>query len=344
MFQILKNILFSPLAFVYWIVLQIRYFLYHVGLMKKHQFETPIISVGNLTVGGTGKTPMVHFIAKELKNSFPKIAIISRGYGRNSKGFQLVHDGKELKSNPEIAGDEPYLLANLLGNSIVAVDEDRISAIQFIVQKFNPALIILDDGFQQLGIYKDADILLLNASKPFSELNLLPLGFARETRKQINRAHILVLTKTDEFNSPDWIYQLSFNKDIFTTIYEYEIWGYSDQGYLHVEDIPKSVFAFCGIGDSNSFEMGLKTLGINPVKFKAFKDHEPYSTKTIEALIKEIQLANVDHIITTEKDIVKLPNEFLQKHHIFTLRIFHDIDDKESFLEQIKSKLERKNR
>ena len=102
MFQILKNILFSPLAFLYWIVLQIRYFLYHIGLKKIHQFETPIISVGNLTVGGTGKTPMVHFIAKELQNSFHKIAIISRGYGRKSTGFQLIHDGKELKSNPEL--------------------------------------------------------------------------------------------------------------------------------------------------------------------------------------------------------------------------------------------------
>ena len=344
MFQILKNILFSPLAFIYWIILQIRYFFYHVGLIKNHRFETPIISVGNLTVGGTGKTPMVFFIAKKLKDSFPKIAIISRGYGRKSKGFQLVHDGKETKLNPEISGDETFLLANLLGNCIVAVDEDRISTTILIEKKFNPDLIILDDGFQQLGIYKNVDILLLNISKPFSELNLLPMGFARETKKQIHRTNLLVFTKTDGFRFPDWTNKLDYQDDIYATVFKNEIWEYSDQGYLQVEDIPKPVFAFCGIGDPNSFEMGLNTLGINPVKFKAFKDHEPYSPRTLEKLIKEIQQTKVGHIITTEKDIVKLPDEFFQKHHIFTLRICHDINDEESFIEQIKSKLERINR
>ena len=160
-------------------------------------------------------------------------------------------------------------------------NSNRNNAIKNAVQK-NFEVAILDDGFQQLGIHKNVDILLLNASKPFSELNLLPMGFARETRKQIHRAHLLVLTKSDEFNFPDWVYQLSFNKNIFATMYEYEIWEYSDQGYLQVEDIPKPIFAFCGIGDPNSFEIGLSKMDINPVKFKAFKDHEPYSAKTIE--------------------------------------------------------------
>ena len=123
--------------------------------------------MGNLTVGGTGKTPMVYFIAKELQNYFKSIVIISRGYGRKSKGFQMIHDGKKLKSNVETAGDESFLIANLLKNCIVVVDENRIRAIQIIEQRFNPSLMILDDGFQQLGIIKDINILLLNSSKSF---------------------------------------------------------------------------------------------------------------------------------------------------------------------------------
>jgi len=341
MFQILKYLLLFPLSILYRLIIQIRYFLYGNGLNKIHKFETPIISVGNITIGGTGKTPMVHFIADELKTSYPKIAIISRGYGRKSKGFKLIHDGKNLKLNSEIAGDEPFLLANLLGNCIVAVDENRCNAIQKVEEEFSPDLIILDDGFQQLGIRKDVDIVLVNASKPFTELKLLPLGLGREHLDQLKRASLLVFTKTDNYTLPDWHEKLEFQQEIFTAKYESEIWQYTKGGYAKVDKVPENTFAFCGIADPNSFRMSLKTLGINPVKFKAFKDHEPYSTKKIEVLIKEIQRANIDHVITTEKDIVKLSDEFLEKHHIFTTRIKHSFTEKENFIEKIKSEIER---
>jgi tetraacyldisaccharide 4'-kinase len=344
MFQFIKYIFLWPFSFIYWLILQLRYFSYYSGLKQVYKFKTPIISIGNLTVGGTGKTPIVHFIAEELNEQYHQIAIISRGYGRKSKGFQLVHDGKKILLNPEVSGDEPYLLANLLGNCIVAVDENRINAIHITEQKFNPDIIILDDGFQQLGVQKDLDILLLNSSKPFSELSLLPIGYGRETKKQIQRSSLIVLTKTIEFKLPNWVNKLKYNNVIYSSKFDYEIWEYSKSKYKKIEKFHDGVFAFCGIGDPNSFEVGLKTLGINPVKFKSLKDHEPYSKNTIKALIVEIKQAKVDYIITTEKDIVKLPDGFLKKYRIFTLRVRHNIGDKDSFMEQIKSKLERKNR
>jgi len=344
MFQFIKYSFLWPFSLIYWLILQLRYFVYYIGIKHVQTFKTPIISIGNLTVGGTGKTPMVHFIAEELKELYPKIAIISRGYGRKSKGFQLVHDGNKLKSNPETAGDEPYLLANLLGDCIVAVDENRVNAIHIMEKKYQPDLIILDDGFQQLGIQKDIDILLLNSSKPYSELSLLPMGFGRETKNQIQRSCLMILTKTNEFKLPNWIKKIDYKKEIYATTFEYEIWEYSKRQYKKVEKLNDNIFAFCGIGDPNSFKAGLLSKQISFVECVEFKDHEPYSNKTIQQLNQQIQNLGVNHIITTEKDIVKLPNEFIEKYHIFTLRIRYKFDKKEQYIQQLKTELKRKTK
>ena len=344
MFQFIKYFFLWPFSLIYWLILQLRYFVYFIGIKHVQIFKTPIISIGNLTVGGTGKTPMVHFIAEELKELYPKIAIISRGYGRKSNGFQLVHDGNEMKSNPEIAGDEPFLLANLLGNCIIAVDENRVNAIHIMEKKFHPDLIILDDGFQQLGIQKDIDILLLNSSKSYSELSLLPMGFGRETKKQIQRSSLMILTKTNEFKLPNWVKKIDYKKEVYATKFEYEIWEYSKKQYKKIKILKDNVFAFCGIGDPNSFKIGLISKQISFVEFVVFKDHEPYSNKTIQQLNHQIQNFGVNNIITTEKDIVKLPNEFIENYHIFTLRIRYKFDKKELFIQQLKTELKRKNK
>lgn len=343
MLQIIKYIIFFPFAVLYRIIIYARYLLYKNGLKKVHHFKTPIISVGNITVGGTGKTPMVHFIANELKLEFPKIAIISRGYGRKSKGFQLVHNGEKLLLDSEIAGDEPFLLSNLLGNCIVAVDENRINAIEKIETEYNPDLIILDDGFQQLGIRKSVDIVLINASKPFSEMKLLPFGFGREPLSKLNRADIIVYTKTKEFNFPDWNDEIEFSGEMFSSKYETSIWEFSKSGYNKIENVPENLYAFCGIADPNSFRYSLKENNINPIGFVKFKDHEPYSQKIMDQLSLEISNKNTKNVITTEKDIVKLSDEFIENHHIFTLRIQHKFLENEKFIQKLKSTIKEKS-
>lgn len=340
MLHLLKYILFYPLSAIYWIIIQIRYFIYRIGIKKVQEFDSPIISIGNITVGGTGKTPMVHFIANELKEFYPKIAVISRGYGRKSNGFQLVHDGQNLLSTPGIAGDEPFLLANLLGNCIVAVDENRNSGIEKIEDKFNPDLILLDDGFQQLGIKKNVDIVLINASKPIEELRLIPLGFGRETLNELKRATILVFTKTENYILPDWKSKLTFNCESFSAKYVSEIWEYTKMSYQKVNKAPKDIYAFCGIADPNSFQLTLKNHNIEPSGFKVFKDHEPYSEQSMNILSTTLLSENIKNIITTEKDIIKLPDEFLEKYHIFTIRINHAFAEKERFIQKIKSEIE----
>lgn len=344
MLQLVKYITLGPFFILYRIIIQVRYFLYKNGIKENLKFKTPIISVGNITTGGTGKTPMVHFIANKLIHKYSKIAIISRGYGRKSKGYLLVHDGEKLISNPKSAGDEPYLLATVLENCIVAVDENRGNAIQKIEQKFNPDLFILDDGFQQLGIKVDVNIVLINGSKPFSELSLLPVGFGREPLNQLQRANFLIYTKTTNFEYPKWHKELQFEKDNYTAKFESEIWEYSDSGYCKLDTIPENVFAFCGIADPNSFKLGLKKNNVNFIGFRAFRDHEPYSDEIIKKLETEISNFNTKNLITTEKDIVKLPDEFFKKYHIFTICIRHVLSKREKFIQKIISEIERKKK
>ena len=344
MLQIVKYIALGPFFILYRIIIQVRYFLYKNGIKEKLIFKTPVISVGNITTGGTGKTPMVHFIANELKQKYSKIAIISRGYGRNSKGFILVHDGESLISNPNIAGDEPYLLASGLKNCIVAVDENRGNAIKKIEEKYSPDIFILDDGFQQLGIKIDVNIVLINGNKPFSELSLLPVGFGREPLNQLQRASFLIYTKTTNFKYPNWHEELQFEKDIYTAQYYSEIWEYNKSGYRKVDKVSKNIFAFCGIADPISFKLGLEKNSVNLIGFRTFRDHEPYSNEIIKKLESEISNFNTKNLITTEKDIVKLPDEFFEKYKIFTLRIQHVLSKGDDFIQKIISEIERKEK
>tara|TARA_B100001029_G_C15063817_1_gene461359 strand:- start:7807 stop:8838 length:1032 start_codon:yes stop_codon:yes gene_type:complete len=335
MLRLIKFLLFLPIALLYRIVINTRFFLYKNNLKKSIKFNIPIISVGNITVGGTGKTPMVHFLAKELQINYPKIAILSRGYGRKSKGYHIVNDGNLFLSSPENSGDEPFLLAKLLKNCIVAVDENRIRGIKNLEKEFSPDLIILDDGFQQLGIIKTIDIVLLNASKPFSEFNILPFGLGREPINKLDRADILVYTKTENYQIPSWSTQVHFNGPIFTSKLDAEVWEYRENSYKRIYDFPENIFAFCGIADPNSFRIVLNRNNINPIGLKVFKDHEPYSKKNIKRLIKELSKIKTKNLITTEKDIVKLPNEFFKNYHIFTLRINHIFKEKEILIKKI---------
>ncbi|MAJ43143.1 MAG: tetraacyldisaccharide 4'-kinase [Candidatus Marinimicrobia bacterium] len=342
MLRLIKYIIFIPIALLYRIVITIRYFLYRNGFKKAVKFKTPIISVGNITVGGTGKTPMVYYLVKELQKKYPKISILSRGYGRKTKGFHLVNDGNKLLSSPRNSGDEPFLLANKLGNCIVAVDENRVRGIKNLEEEFKPDLVILDDGFQQLGIHKTIDIVLLNASKSFSEFKVLPIGNGREPISKLKRADILIYTKTKNFQKPKWSSEINIDCPTFNSKYDAEVWEYKDNNYQKIYDLPKNLFAFCGIADPNSFQQVLDKNCISLSGLKVFKDHEPYSKKNIKQLSKEISNKKTKNVITTEKDIVKLPEFFLKNHHIFTIRINHIFEDKNLFINKINSIIKEK--
>lgn len=326
----------SPFALLYFFGLKIQSFLYYTKILKVVNFRTLILSVGNLTVGGTGKTPMVMLLADRLKKKYPNIAILSRGYKRNTSGFEVVHDGKKILTDSESAGDEAFLTASVLNNCVVCVDENRKRGILEIESRFKPDLIILDDGFQQKGIKKDCDIILLNASRPFHEFSLLPMGLGRETIKSLYSASMIVLTKTNQQADPKWMGKIP-PINYYTAVFKPTIWEFSKSEYRQIKKITQDVFAFCGIGDPDSFKNNLKKMHIPVKKFHIFNDHEKYRLHTIKALEDKITNSTCKAVITTEKDLVKLPDSFLEKFHIFALRVNHVLNNERVYLDDILS-------
>ena len=166
-----------PLSWLYGLIIWIRNYLFNIGLFKSVSFSTPIISVGNITTGGTGKTPMVIYLAKILEKYGCKPGIVSRGYGRSSKGIIMVHDGKDPLVNVDISGDEPYLIGKELNTIPVVVSENRIAGIYELLKNSPVDIVILDDAFQHRKINRTIDIVLLNINTPLNKLKLFPLGF-----------------------------------------------------------------------------------------------------------------------------------------------------------------------
>ena len=186
-----------PIGFLYGLILQIRNWLYDWGIFKSESFGVPIISVGNITAGGTGKTPFTIFLAGQLAGQFKKIAIVSRGYGRKTNGTQLVAADGQIYLSAEEAGDEPYQIARTISEVVVIVSEKRAAGIHLAVNKFQADLIILDDAFQHRSVKRDIDILLINALEPWQGNFPIPAGTLREFKFNYRRAQIVVFTNTD---------------------------------------------------------------------------------------------------------------------------------------------------
>ena len=194
--------LLLPLGIVYGIIITLRNFFYDVGIFKITPMSTPVISVGNITAGGAGKTPMTITLAEVGKLRGFKPGIVSRGYGRNSKGLQIVHDGNEMKDTVENSGDEPFLMASLLKDIPVVVSGNRVDGADRLIQDYGVNLIILDDAFQHRKIYRDIDIVLINASEKSSAYHMLPVGQLREFPWELNRAETQLTPILIPWNPP----------------------------------------------------------------------------------------------------------------------------------------------
>ena len=185
-----------PLALFYWAIIFWRNILYNYRFFVSRKLPTKIISVGNITTGGTGKTPTVVYLAKNLIAKNYRVAILSRGYGRKTAGTQLVTDGKKKVDDWRNFGDEATLMSQKLCGVPIVVDENRYRGGLFLVDKFKPDIIILDDGFQHRSLERDIDIVLVNSQDQPEEHKMIPYGKLREPLRHLNRADMLILTKT----------------------------------------------------------------------------------------------------------------------------------------------------
>ncbi len=301
-----------PLSWLYTAIVACRNFLYDRGILKTLHFnECKIISIGNISVGGTGKTPAVSTLARSLMESGIRVAILSRGYRRKGNETVLVSDGQNVLASPERSGDEPYLLATNLPGVPVAVESDRIKGARFLIQRFNPRVILLDDGFQHRRLARDIDIVLFDTSIPPHLCTVLPSGIFREGWHSLKRADMIWLTRTDQSEC------LSFYRDKIQTITSVPIiqtqmapvfLASRDQPHIPMAQIQqKRVLLFSGIGNPLSFQHLLENASVVVADHIQYPDHHNYTPKDLNLIRERAQTLHVDYIITTEKDFVKLP-------------------------------------
>jgi tetraacyldisaccharide 4'-kinase len=314
-----------------------RSLLYSLELLKTKTIPCPVISVGNLTVGGTGKTPLVMTLAKVLMGRGIPVAILSRGYKRTRTPEPVVSDGKSLFLSPEESGDEPFLMAQVCKGVPVLVGKDRFANGRIALQQFGTKGLLLDDGYQHLPLHRDLDILLIDSHIGFGDKNLLPRGILREPLSHLRRAHLFLLTKVDDLETArpleKQIRKIHPQAQVFHSDYQpVSLVGPHGEEEL---DLPKGkkVLALSGIANPDSFSSLLRKCGMEIVSEVIFPDHHLYHPKDLSS-IKE-KSKGVDWIVTTEKDMLKLRRLSIDDLPIRSLRIEMKIWEEEAFFERV---------
>jgi len=341
---ILLSLALLPLtaaSFIYALIITIRSSLYKLGILKSYHADCKVITVGNLTVGGTGKTPTVCMIAEYLKKEGIKTAVVCRGYrGKETDTPQIVSDGKKILSDSESAGDEAYMLAKKLSGIPVIAGKDRVAASKLACKHFNTEIIILDDGFQHLRLKRDIDVVLINSSNPFGNGFLLPRGILREPLKALKRAGIVLLTKTDPIKGDrssleNRIRVHNRKAPIFNSFYK----PANIVNFLNGKSIPvdfmkdKKIACFCSIGDPESFIFILEKMGLTLSEKIIFPDHHQYSSYDYNRIKKLSE--KFDYLITTEKDIAKITPDMIKISNLSVLEIEEIIDNTERFFKKL---------
>jgi tetraacyldisaccharide 4'-kinase len=309
------TIILAPFGALYGAVMRTRAALYRSGALKVHRVGAPVISVGNITTGGTGKTPLVEWIARAVaRPSGKRVCILTRGYGRaDERERVVVSDGEQLLADASRGGDEPRLLAeSLLGVAAVISDADRVAAARRAIADLGSELFILDDGFQNLRIARDLDIVTVDATAPFGGGRILPRGRLREPATALARADLVVITRADQANDIDKlrveIERLCGGHPIFLSRARTRGVRPLTPTVVNVGDssLPHTFAAFCAIGNAGSFFAHLKSDGQRVAHTRAFPDHHVYSQADVAAIQEEARERGAQALLTTAKDGVKL--------------------------------------
>mgnify|MGYP001244904230 FL=1 len=340
---LLRGVLFG-LSKVFLIIVKGRRWLYEARIIRDHPLGVQVITVGNLTVGGTGKTPVVEKFARVLTDQGRKVAILSRGYRSKPPPLtkrwknkillqdeivppRVVSDGKSLLLNSEDAGDEPYMLASNLKDVVVLTDKDRVKSGRYAIEQFGCDTLLLDDGFQYWKLAgRRRDIVLVDAQQPFGNEHLLPRGTLREPPEHIRRADTIFITKSDgetaglrariRKHNPsagiiECVHWPLFFEDVFNPDQREQI------GWLK----GKKVATLSGIAQPESFEQSLLQQGAELVYTKRFADHHRFNQQEILNTINRAKKRRADVILTTQKDAVRFPKIDRRDLPIFYMRV-----------------------
>lgn len=342
-------------------IVQSRLMLYNERIFRQHLQGCQIISVGNLTVGGTGKTPVVEFLTKTLLGRGRNVAIVSRGYRSKKKPFlekmsdkwhgkkevpRIVSDGKEVLLDAEMGGDEPHMLAKNLLPAVVLVNKNRVMSCSYATRNFASDIIILDDGFQYLRLRPSYNICLVDSTNPFDNHHVLPRGLLREPIKNIKRANLIFLTKASQRRNLSHLKRFirKHNRDAkiiecahkpvrLTNVYDK-----NDTKTLDFLE-GKDVASLSGIAVPTGFENSLGRLGANLIYKERFADHHKFRDEEIQDCFDSSLKAGAEMIITTEKDAVRIPDLGEQKLPIYYLKIeigiFHGSEYFDEFISKV---------
>ena len=296
--------LLFPLALLYWGIIFWRNLFYNFNFFITHKIKTKVISVGNISLGGTGKTPIVISLALLLTKIGKKVAILSRGYGRTTKGLLLVSKGDGLLCSWEDCGDEPYMMAQRLNDLPILVDENRHRGSLYLEKNFKPDIIIMDDGFQHRALHRDLDIVLVNGVDNIKNHRLLPYGILREPWNNIKRANVIMVTK----KKPNPLLQRKIKEASLPIIHTSvnPVLRYSDIKPRMKANREKSVYLVSGLGNPTFFKKTVEHLGFNICGIKNFQDHYHYKENDIFQLETIAKQSGASLVLTTEKDWLKI--------------------------------------
>jgi tetraacyldisaccharide 4'-kinase len=315
-----------------------RSFLYSLRLLKTRTLPCPVISVGNITVGGTGKTPLVMALAKGLMAKGISVAILSRGYKRTKTSEPVVSDGKTIFLSPEESGDEPFLMAKACQGIPVLVGKDRFINGGIALQRFGVKGLLLDDGYQYLPLRRDINILLIDSHIGFGDHHLLPRGILREPLSHLLRANLFLINKAEEPATyqplENKIHEIYPGAPVFHSDYEPVGLVGPKEEQEELDTLKgKKILALSGVANPSSFSSTLRKCGMEIVREAIFPDHHLYTTKDLSSI--EEKSKGVDCIVTTEKDMVKLKKLNIDRLPIRALRIEMKIWEEEAFFKRI---------
>lgn len=336
---LLRGLLYA-LSFVYERIVQFRLFLYRHRILRERTLGCLVVSIGNLTVGGTGKTPIVEKFAHALRNGGRRVAILSRGYKsvpqpsarrsffgkKMTSPPRVVSDGKSLLLDSTTAGDEPYMLANNLKDVIVLVDKDRVKSGLFAIKELGADTLLLDDGLQYLHLKHRLDIVLIDRQAPFGNEYLLPRGTLREPRRNLRRASYIFITKCTGEPNDELIKRIrGYNRtaEIIECAHKPLYLQNVFTGEQRALDKLRDAFigSLCGIAAPESFENGLRKLGARIELAKRYTDHHRYSEAELQTFINRCVRRDLGMIVTTEKDAVRFPRLISPLVPIYFLRV-----------------------
>jgi tetraacyldisaccharide 4'-kinase len=332
----------------------VRNALFDWQILKVRSTGVPVISVGNMTAGGTGKTPVVEFITRHCLKRGKKAAVISRGYRRESRGAVVVSDGSAVLADAVSGGDEPVQIARKFPQACVVVGERRVDAAQIAVGQLGAEVLILDDGFQHRYLHRDLDIVLIDVRRYGGQDLMLPAGTRREPWSGLRRAHVVAFSKVN--NRPEIVQ---------TALSRLRRWydGPVVQFHSTLECIRRSLdgavmtldqlrhmplLAFSGIGDHGGFVEDLGAMGLTVRSDRCYPDHHSYSLEDVRSLIETLQASGAEGFMTTEKDAMRLSAEpqlverFLRVHPVYHACIVAEmVEGEDRFLALIDACLDR---